>query len=849
MTVQRKPVPNLIQGVSQQAAEQRRDSQAEAQFNCINSPKDGATPRHGADLTALITGDFTDAFPYELFRGPNERYRVLIKGGALRVFNVLTGAECTVTPIGAAASYLAVGGGALAKDSFVAQTVDDFTFLANKTILPAMAATTSPARPNEGLVFIRAGGYMVKYTLTIHYAGGKHYWSYTTPGNADAENAVFVDTAQIAASLFRAMTNTVAASVPMPGSGGLFGGDTGGAGGVNTGANAKSIIERSGVIPAGFTVEINGNLLRVARVDNAAFDISMTDGVGNQYSSAYKGNARSFGDLPKGGFDGFVLQVRGLKSDNADDYYVRYTSANNADGYWTETVAAGILTSLNPSTMPHYLVNTGLNTFELRVGVWSTRIAGDAESNKEPSFIGKPIQDVYYDHKRLGFLTEGSTVWGKTGNPFTFFRDTVQTVLATDPIDTTLSAPGKIGLFRKAIGVDESLYLWAQGIQLRATSGQDPFRQDTVETLPSTAYEFSEKADFTSVGTSLFFATEPGDFSSIRQLIFQQGKPQGDTDVTAHVSEYIPEDVRDMTASDTLRLILVRSEQTPNALYAYNFLQQKQDLVQSAWNTWTLPLGTILWASIDKATLSLGLQRPDGLALMLLPLRGNAVDNRVAGDTYRTRLDMRVTEEDCTVTYNPLTDTTSIVLPYAVALAEEAEVRVAIRTSGDTAPHLRARGYVFNITDITGATITVQGNAAAYEFYAGFRATAIRDESEFHLRGPDGIVPTERLRVDGFGLKYSKTGYTRIEVRTGFGRAVQSMEAGGLTLGASVEGATIGGVPGLVSGLMRIPVQADNGEARIRLINDSILPSRWQSAFWDFEGITDTPISKVGNAE
>lgn len=852
MALQRKPVPNLVQGVSQQAAEQRRDSQCEAQVNCMNSPKDGAVPRHGADLTAKVEGDFSTAFTYEIFRGSAERYRAIISEGGMEVYNVETGALCTLDIIAGADAYLDITGGALDKDSFVAQTVDDTTFIANKTILPAMdPAIVSAAQDRTALIFFKAGAYLAKYRLTVIIGGTAYAWTYKTPDNSAAGNAEYIDTAQLAATFMRALFYGVPGSAvtqDVHNAQSIYAGSPGG-----QGTGIQDSMGNPGVtlVSLGFNLSLNGNLIRINH-PTTDFTVDVSDSLGGNAMAAFKGTARSFSDLPKTGFTDLRFKVQGVKKDQSDDYYVRYTSNVEAGGIWEETVGPSVKTTLKPETMPHLLFNIGLNHFELRKGVWSTRIAGDELSSQTPSFVGKVIQDIYYDHKRLGILTEGRTVWSKSENPFTFFRDTVQTVLATDPIDITLSAPGKIGLFRKAIGIDESLHLWAQGVQLRATSGNDPFRQDTVEAQPSTAYEFADKADFASVGATLFFATEPGDYASLRQLSFQNGRQNGEVDVTAHVSEYVPEGVRDMTSSDTLRLVLVRSEGAPRNLYAYNFLQggsNGRELVQSAWNTWTFPEGTLIWASVYRATLSLGLQRSDGLCFLSLPLRNNAVDDKAAGDTYRTRMDMRITEAECTTTYDPDAKESTVVLPYTVSPTEEADFKITLRKSGLVAPNLRVRGYEFTIKSIVGDTVVVDGDLTPYLFYAGFRATAVRVESRFHLRGDAGVIPVERLTVSQFGLKYSKTGYTRIEVDTGFERPTQVSEVGGLILGASAEPAELGRLPALTSGVLTCPVQADNEEVTVRLVNDSVLPSRWQSAFWDAEAHTTVALSKVGNSD
>ena len=52
MSNRTRSVDNLVQGVSQQDASQMRDAQCLEQFDCFNSPKDGAVSRNGFEIIA-----------------------------------------------------------------------------------------------------------------------------------------------------------------------------------------------------------------------------------------------------------------------------------------------------------------------------------------------------------------------------------------------------------------------------------------------------------------------------------------------------------------------------------------------------------------------------------------------------------------------------------------------------------------------------------------------------------------------------------------------------------------------------------------------------------------------------
>ena len=824
MSNRTRNIENLIQGVSQQAAQQRRDSQCEEQFDCINSPKDGCMSRNGFELIAFHpNGNLTGGFCYEIFRGITEHYLAIIVGTTWIVYNLETGEVCTQSDTSGSA-YRSITTGTEDRNVWRALTVDDTTFLANTTIAPQMLPDVEPARPSEAMFFFKAGAYQTRFAISLTYDGVHHQWEYTTPDNSSPGNAEFIDTGQLAATFYRAMAGS-AANNAGPGVGGVFQGETGGAGL----GGVASILNSSGVLPGGFDLKINGNLLHLFRIDGAPFDVDMTDGAGNTLTEAFKDTARSFSDLPKGGFEGLTLRIKGLKTEAADDYYVRFSS-NNADGFWEETVAPSTRTSLNPDTMPHALVNTGLNTFEWRRLSWSSRIAGDEDTAPDPRFVGRRIEDLFYHKKRLGILTEVAGEWSKSKNPYTHFPDTVQTVLATARISIDLSTGGAIALPRKAIEIDESLYIWAQGVQFRVSNGQDvAFKEETAEAPTSTFYEFAERANFGRVGSTLYFATEPGDHATVRNLVFQNGKPAGDVDVTAHVPDYIPSGVRRLSTSDTQRCLLIQSDGAPDRLYLYNYLLQDKSFVQSAWNTWRLPAGTILWSSIYRSDVYVALQRTDGIVLLRSSLKASHVDE---GHQYHTRMDLRIDEGQVTVVYDPLVNETRLDIPFSLS-EEPGDIRVVIRTtSGET-----IRGQHFPVKRKEGIllrTLVVDGDLTGMEFYVGIRVRTERLDSEFFLRTEKGVLDTDGITLMKYRTYHDRTGYYRIEVDGGANRMfVTEYPAGS----AGLTGSILGQPPGLGRGYLETGIGVLSADAKVRLVNDSVFPSRWQSAVYTYRAV------------
>jgi hypothetical protein len=784
-----RDVANLVQGVSQQAAQQRRDSQCEAQYDCMNSPVLGAVARPCSELVRMNPGlDLTNGFFKEVTHDDESYLISIVDGpGGLRVFNLADGTSGTVT-IGAADSYLAAGTSPRFRQHR-AVTVDDFTFIVNREIIPAMAGTLSPANVPTALAFVRSGAYSATYSITLSGPASVAA-SFTTPASNDVANEEKATTIYIAQDL------------------------AGQIDGVN-----------------GYSCDGAGSTLKIWRADGADFDVAASDGNGDEFMKVFKDVVPSFTELPAKGFDGVAFKVQGESKTSDDDYYVEWDGPS-IGGVWEERAGFAVPTTLDPAKMPHVLINTGLNAFTYDDRAWSTRIAGDEDTAEDPSFVGSRIRDILYNNNRLGILHDTGVVFSKDQFPFTFFPDTVQTVLATAPVDMKVVPSGSARGASKpdfTVEVDESLFIWAQRSQRRITAASgEAFKQDTVENKPSSAFEYSSDCYPLAVGTSLYFATEYGNWSAIRAIQYSGGKPLGDgVDVTAHVPQYVSASLRGIAASDTIHVLFAWASST-NALYVYNYLLSGTEYVQSAWNIWRIPSGPILWAGVRGNALRVLQQRPDGAALLKFDLMPVPVDP-VNGATYQTRLDNRVDETQVnTFSYDATSDTSSFVIPYIPE--DDADLMVVTRedkTGG------YKRGRIFEVVSVTFSAVTVRGNLTGYKFYVGQRITAERIESRFFVRSDRGPVAFDRLTVGSFHLQVAGTGYTRLECITP-GRDVTFMEFDGRAL-ASITALT--GAPPLRTGKVRLPVNEVAERATVRMVNDSFLPSAWQSATWEYDGV------------
>jgi hypothetical protein len=802
------PVANLVQGVSQQSAQQRRDSQCEVQFDCINSPSEGVDARPGARLVKLFAGlTLTGASFSEIIRG-SENYVVGVNGTAPFGINLDSGVQSTITGSNTD-GYLNATTGYLNKDRIRAITIEDTTFVLNRRVKPLMDSTIlSPVVYPAAMVFVRAPAFASGYEVTITGKGsnvGNNVTSQYQCGNSVDDE-------------FRSKTTTIAKKLAL---GGSQGQTTAGFPDPNPGINGI----------AGYTAVKAGSSILVNRADNGDFDIATADGQGDDFMYAFKDTIPSYAKLPAKGFTGFTVKVSGEDKTKADDFYVQFKGPAST-GFWDEVVAPNTQTTLQKSTMPHTMVLTALDSFTYGSKDWSTRIAGDTDTAKDPGFVGKYPRDLYYHENRLGVLYSGGAVWSKARFPYTFFPDTVQSVLATAPVDVQL-IPGKASRGSSdmdfAVQIDESLFMWSPKAQFRISSGTDNFKQDSVAANVSTAYEYSSICDPLALGSFLYFPQDVGPYSAFQSVAYQQGKPNGQLTVTEHVQKYLSSGIRYCTGSDTLNCIFALSDNDPTVLYAYNFLYQQNDYIQSAWNKWRIPGGTLLWATLKSNKLRILQQRTEGVALLEVNLTPKIVDDDLPTNTYYTRLDLRVDQTQVSgLAYNATTQRTSFTLPYTPA-AGSPDFRVitkADKVGGFT------RGREFPLVSVVGAVVTVKGDLTGYEFYAGHRITSLRQESRFYVRNDKGIVPFDRLTVTSFTVEFSDTGYTRIEVATP-NKDTKSYVFDSRTAGLPDS---VPGTPRIVTKNVSATVKELAENATITIINDSFMPSRWQSASYGYTG-------------
>ena len=818
-------IPTLLNGVSQQPPTQRFPSQAQEQINGYSSVIEGLGKRPSSEFIAkLSTIAYTsqnDVLVHGINRDATERYIVMIHGpSATPVINIygLDGSVKTVnTPDGV--SYLQI---ADRSRQIKCVTIGDYTFVLNKSKVVAMSATLTATRNPEALFVVENGAYDTKYKISI----GASSYTHTTGNTAGDADCITIATALLA---------LIAASPP-----------------------------------TGVTVTREGYVLHAQSTTATDFTATVSDGLGGDGLKLMKGSVQSFVDLPSIAQHNMFFKIDGIPGSPEDDYYVGFIAKNAGfgEGNWVEVVAPGVKSNLDPATMPYVLIRLSDGTFVFKKadGVqyssyagtdagWALRTTGDTVTNPDPSFVGQKINDIFLFKDRLGFLANESVIMSETAEYFSFFRTTVTQIIDTDPIDIQ-SGFAQVSVLRSAVPLNDRLVVFSDKCQFIVQGGQ-VFTPTQVSMTPATRYEMTTDFSPIATGNSVFFPISRSGNVGLRE--FTQSEQDASIfdaqEITAAVPKYLPISCRAAVFNSMESALVLLPDVGGTELYIYKFYGTGTQRIQSSWSKFTTPgqypLGI---AQFDNYLYILYYNAGNFfIYLERMDFSPNQRDQLKSGTTYalyKTLLDSRVIETQCTVTYNSGTDQTTVVFPFAYRGVSH-NIQIVSRAAA-VGGGFTNYGEVFydgvmpsnNTVVVSGKLETTAGTVA---FYAGYKYEMLYEFSELSLKATRSqaqgaasvALTTGRLQVRYCTVTYANSGFFSSMVLPEYGDS-SLVEWTGNDLG--LNNATLGQM-NISDGKFQFAVYQKSDEVRIQLRNSSFLPSFFLSA--EFECIYNTRSKRV----
>lgn len=533
--------------------------------------------------------------------------------------------------------------------------------------------------------------------------------------------------------------------------------------GINAGTNTE------------FTLTREGNLIVLTRASGKSdFKIKTNDGIaGGALGVVYK-EVGTITDLPVYAKNGFRVKVRGDDDVSADDYYVEFkTDDQNQEigpGAWQEVVAPNTVLRYDSNTLPLFITNNGVDSFELKPLATAPRIAGDDITNPFASFAGKKIQNSVFFKNRLGFICENNVILSESGLgarndsgvfEYNFGRTTVTTLLDSDPIDVVVEAQRVVNLSAAAAS-QENLILFAENGQF-VLKGEELLTPKTVSVKPVTNFEYNADTDPVSVGSYIYYPFDFGNHTGIREFSLNK-----DTDVyesnaiTEQVPRYIPKDITRFSGSLSENTLAVLSKEDDQVLYIYKYFYSEGRKVLSSWAKWSFGSEVRGFEFMDS-TLYLLFSNPDNNSTYLsyLPLNFDGLDEGSVDYTFTSL------PSDATVTgityVEPLSGEIHIthlddrVPAIAVSGSGGWQIRFPNYTTGAERP---LRENILNFNSYSAPVVFASGSGAAnFVVYDAKGAKRSIDTSNFPsitITDGDGLTDGDPLWVGyEFNSKYT----------------------------------------------------------------------------------------------
>tara|TARA_R100001443_G_scaffold30415_1_gene44090 strand:- start:11020 stop:13707 length:2688 start_codon:yes stop_codon:yes gene_type:complete len=574
-------ISNYLGGVSKQSDDKMLPGQVRECFNGFPDATYGLTKRPGfehiSNLTAATSLD--EAKWFYINRDDDEIYVGCITKAdnvssptvpsSIYVWNAVSGVATTVTYSGTAQSYLTG-----IRTDYELLTVQDTTIVVNKKKAIDKKAAVS-YNDKKATINLTSAVPSVEYKVVLQGINT----TITSHGSDFTFDDILED--KNGHNLKTALEDQISAQ--------------------KTASNA----DFSGTWTVTRTGKSTLSIERVVSGNPAAFTISAQGGVANTALVAFVDEVSSIDLLPAESFHNHKVKIINTGS-SVDDYYVDFIADDGTSGrgYWKESIAFNVSPGLEDATMPHELVNTGLNTFTFKQINYDDRVVGDDVTNAHPSFVSpdvstdaRYITGAFFQNNRLGFLSKDNVIMSRTGEFHNFYFETAQTTLETDPIDINCSSILPTTL--------TAVLPTAQGVILFSPRQQFIMFSDSGVLTPFAAtiraisnYEMDSNVKPVDVGTNINFISKTPSYTRVFSMVTkgQQQNPQV-LDLSRVVKEWISSNVDLLVSSPQNSLIALSSQQSKD-IYIYRYYNNGENNLMEAWSSWTMP-GTTQFTHID----------------------------------------------------------------------------------------------------------------------------------------------------------------------------------------------------------------------------------------------------------
>ena len=542
-------VENYLGGVSRQSDDKKLPGQVEECLNGYPDPTFGLTKRPGFKWIAnLGTGTTYDSSKwFYIARTETEKYIGCItpasggSTGAVAIWNAITGAAASITYATGAQAYLTG-----VRTDYDVLTVQDTTFITNKTKTVAALAAPSFTANSQGTVRLIGDANNIPFSITV--AG--QTTTFTSGGSASYTDVLTT---------------------------------------METNINNLNI--------SGLTVTRLADSLHLSR--NATFTLVGSGGTRGDKLGIFQDQIATIAELPNESKNGHVVKVL---NDGAttSPFFMKYTADNGTSGpgFWSEGLSPSVSTGLDNATMTHELVNTGTNAFTFKKITYDSRTVGDDVTNSHPSFVGAKIVQAFFHNNRLGFLSSDNVSMSQSAEFFNFYHTSAQTVTDSDPIDISASTIRPAAL-HSVLPSTQGLVLFSANQQflMAASDGILTPAKTVIRAIAN--YEMDTELDPVDMGTTINFVSKTPSYTRVFGMV-TRGENENPTvlDIGRVVNEWVPATVDTLIASPQNQFIAMSGQASRYIYYFRTYSDGEKNLVQ-AWFNWEAP-GTVQAIAADS---------------------------------------------------------------------------------------------------------------------------------------------------------------------------------------------------------------------------------------------------------
>ena len=531
------------------------------------------------------------------------------------------------------------------------------------------------------------------------------------------------------------------------------------------------------------------------------------------------------------------------------NFYVKY---NSTDDVWKESIGPEQTLGFDTFTMPHRLIRLYDDTVDknryflyepvkelpasngapARFG-WSSRKAGDDDTNPFPSFTGGKINDVTFHKNRFGVLSDENIIFSVAGNFYNFLSISVMTFLDSNPVDITVSN-NEVSILRHAAAFNQGLLLFSDFQQFNLNS-PDAFTPNSVSVDVVTQFESTSKAPPVSSGKFVYFPFKRGEYSGVREYFVDTGSADTNdaTDITAHVPQYIKGNITTMIVSSTNDMVAVLSDDDLKRVYIYKNFWEGQDKLQNSWSHWTFN-GDILNCAFLGSTLKLLIKRYES-------------DGTTVEGLYLEDINLSLDSSEAV-----MEDETAVLLDRRVKLVNGNTVASNLPYFADIPSNMvyvTDNARKLSSSSASATQTMVNEYLAAHSsnvVYAGIPYTFEYEFSRFIHKENQLPVATAKLQIRNINLLYSKTGFFNVKVNVTPGTiSIPNPDIPGAVISSTprtnysknfsgmLTNTSSFGQYKLLSGTFKSSVMTNSSNCNIILENDEYLPCAFMSAEWE----------------